>query len=77
MKVNILNWEVDIKARDLSKCKASKLETLRFINFLSMVFERVEKDIIDDGVILLPRAYSLIKNDLFHICEENGLYKRC
>lgn len=77
MKVNILNWEVDINARNLSKCRVSKLETLRFINFLLMVFDRAEKATNDLGLLYLPMQYSIIKNDLFHICEENDLYKRC
>lgn len=74
MKVKIYSWEVEIKARRLCKYKSSKLETLRFLNFLSMVFDWAEQTALEKGIVGWKNDYKTIRDDLFNICQENGLY---
>ena len=75
MKFKVNGYEVEIKARDLSKDRASKNDTLQFLNDLSLLALDAKEYNEEQGYKAITEEANKYRKAFFDICKENGLYK--
>lgn len=75
MKVKVNGYEVEIKARDLSKDRATKKATLEFLNDLAILAIDSKEHNEELGYKSLAEEAENYRKAFYDVCDKNGLYK--
>lgn len=76
MKVRVNGYEVEIKARDLSRDRANKKDTLQFMNDICCLAIEAREHYEMEGYVALTEEAESFRKAFFKVCDENGLYNK-
>lgn len=73
MKLTIDGQEVEIKVKD-NNGKVSTVETMSFLNNLSLTFYHASLHLTGNGWIASAKACEKCRSDIYTVLEQNGFY---
>ena len=76
MKFNVGDYEISISAKMNYKHYYNKLDTQRFMNLLSIVFNEAFENAKNNGQDGAAEEYNRISKELFETLKEQGLYDK-
>ena len=76
MKFNVGDYEIKISARMNYKNYYNELDTQRFMNLLSIVFNEAFENAKNNGQDGAAEEYNRISKELFETLKKQGLYDK-
>lgn len=74
MKVNIMSYEIELKAKSVLDDRYNKETTLEFLNELVLMLRTSGENAKNSGHINAARMFIKNANDLHEILDENNFY---
>ena len=75
MKITMCGYDVSISAKHSWQDKKSKRATLELLNYLSILFDEAAENYEKDGFEQGAKKANQYSDELYEICNNNGLYK--
>ena len=75
MKITLGSFEISISAKYKWQHRQNKETTLLFLNYLSVIFSEASENYEHEGYDHLAKTTGNIRDELYKICNDNGLYK--